>query len=430
MMSEEETAAYLEQIGKSGSILGLDSIRSLMEELGNIQDELKVIHIAGTNGKGSVCAMLTSILMEAGYRVGTYTSPAVFERKEQYCVNQTPVSSVEFTETISSVKEACECLTAKGKEQPTVFEVETAAAFLYFYKKKCQVVVLETGMGGETDATNIIKNPLLSVLTSISMDHMGFLGNSLIDIARIKAGIIKENSNVTAVKPQQEEIRHVIEEVCEKKHASLIYADEKYARHVHYNHGYLCFSYGEFGEIMLSMLGAYQVQNGICAIESAKMLRKAGLKIDNSAIKNGLEKAQWKGRFSIICKEPLFVIDGAHNEEAAKKLRETLEIGFTNRKIIYIIGVLADKEYKKILEIMLPLAWKVFTVTPDNPRALDGKKLAEEAKIFHQDIICCPKIADAVAQSMKYAEEESAVIVAFGSLSYLKEVRFQGEHTA
>ena len=163
---------------------------------------------------------------------------------------------------------------------------------------------------------------------------------------------------------------------------------------------------------MLSMLGAYQVQNGICAIESAKMLRKAGLKIDNSAIKNGLEKAQWKGRFSIICKEPLF------------------EIGFTNRKIIYIIGVLADKEYKKILEIMLPLAWKVFTVTPDNPRALDGKKLAEEAKIFHQDIICCPKIADAVAQSMKYAEEEPAVIVAFGSLSYLKEVRFQGEHTA
>lgn len=423
MMNEEETASYLELIGKSGSILGLESIRSLMEELGNIQDKLKVIHIAGTNGKGSVCAMLTSILMEAGYHVGTYTSPAVFDRKEQYQINRTPVSGYEFSEMISIVKEACGRLTAKGKEQPTVFEVETAAAFVYFYKKKCQIVILETGMGGETDATNIVKNPLLSILTSVSMDHMGFLGNNLADITRIKAGIIKENGKVTAVRPQQKEIRQIIEEVCDKKQASLMYSDEKNAGQIHYNRGHLCFSYGEFGEIELSMLGAYQVQNGVCAIESAKILRKAGFEIDDSAIKSGLEKSQWEGRFSIICREPLFIIDGAHNEDAAKKLRKTLEMGFTNYKIIYIIGVLADKEHQKMLEIMLPLAWKVFTVTPDNPRALDGKKLADEAKKLHQDVIFCQMIKDAVVQSMKYAVEGPAVIVAFGSLSYLKEVK-------
>lgn len=424
MLSEKEVQAYLEQIQKSGSIiLGLDSIRSLMEELGNIQDKLNIVHVAGTNGKGSVCAMMTSILMEAGCRVGTYTSPAVFDRMEQYQINGTSISRKEFAEIITEVKEACDRMTARGENQPTVFEVETAAAFLYFYRKGCQAVVLETGMGGETDATNIIRKPLVSVLTSISMDHMKFLGNDLESIARMKAGIIKEDGNAVAAKPSQETVRQTVEEVCREKNASLVYAEEGKAQKIHRKEDFLCFSYGDLGELRLSMTGAYQVQNGICAIEAAKILRERGMNISDSHIKKGLEKARWEGRFSVLLQEPLFVIDGAHNEDAAKKLCETLKMGFTNRKIIYIIGVLADKEHEKMLKIMLPLAWKVFTVTPDNPRALEGKILAGEAEKYHGDVTYSSGISEAVKQALAYAAKEQAMILSFGSLSYLGEIK-------
>lgn len=424
MLDEKKVQTYLKQIQKSGGIiLGLDSIRALMEELGNVQEKLNVIHVAGTNGKGSVCAMLTSILMEAGYRVGTYTSPAVFDKLEQYQVNGQPISEQEFAEVVTEVKEACDRMLEKGWNQPTVFEVETAAAFLYFYRKECQAVVLETGMGGDTDATNIIRKPLVSVLTSISMDHMKFLGDDLKEIARAKAGIIKEEGTAVVAAPGQEAVRQVIEEVCRKKKAVLVYAEAGKAEHVRREQERLCFSYGELGELRLSMTGAYQVQNGICAIEAAKALRSKGMNLTDDHIRRGLEKARWEGRFSILCREPLFVIDGAHNEDAAKKLQETLKMGFTNRKIIYIIGVLADKEHEKMLKTMLPLAWKVFTVTPDNPRALDGKALAEEAGRYHKDVRYIPGIPEAVKQAMAYATKEQAMILSFGSLSYLGEIK-------
>lgn len=211
VLGYDEVLAYLEEIAKSGSILGLESMRNLMRELGNVQEKLRFIHVAGTNGKGSVCAMIATILRQAGIREGKYTSPAVFGRMEQYQVAGKDISIPEFVSVVSEVREACERLVAGGKAQPTLFEVETAAAFLYFHRQKCQVVVLETGMGGATDATNIIRRPLVSVITSISMDHMKFLGDDLRQIARMKAGIIKEGCPVVAVKPNQEEVRRIIE---------------------------------------------------------------------------------------------------------------------------------------------------------------------------------------------------------------------------
>ncbi len=423
MWKEKEALEYLERIQKSGSILGLDSIRRLMEALGNIQDKLKIIHVAGTNGKGSVCAMLSSILIEAGYRVGTYTSPAVFDKMEQYQINGAPISKQDFLTLIFDVKNACDQIVAKGENQPTIFEVETAAAFLYFFQKECQIVVLETGMGGATDATNIIRKPLVSILTSISKDHMKFLGNSIEEIARVKAGIIKREGSVVAIEPKQEGVRREIERVCREKNATLIYSKKETAKDIHREQETLCFSYGNLGEIHLSLLGAYQIENSICAIEAAHILQKSGIKLCDANIKQGLEKASWEGRFSIICRNPYFVIDGAHNEDAAKKLCETLKMGFTNRKIIYIIGVLADKEHEKMLEILLPFAWKVFTITPNNIRALDGKILAKEARKYHSDVTYGKHLGQVVEEAITYAREKEAIIVSFGSLSYLGELR-------
>ncbi len=445
MQTEAEVEIYLEEIAKSGSILGLESMLGLMEELGNVHRYLKYVHVAGTNGKGSVCAMVSSILRQTGMRVGRYTSPAVFGRREQYQVNGEAITSEEFVRVISEVEAACNSLVAKGRRQPTVFEVETAAAFLYFYQQKCQMVVLETGMGGITDATNIIESPLVSVLTSISMDHMKFLGNDLQQIARMKAGIIKEGCRVVAVRPKQEEVRQVIEEICCQNHAHLAYSSVQKASHLRYcqrgEEMRQCFSYPcrrleeagnsaqmgvlqkSFMEIELSMMGDYQIENAVCAIETARALQDLGFSVTDEEICAGLSQARWEGRFSMLCHSPLVVVDGAHNADAAKKLRETLKRGFTNWQIIYIIGVLADKEHEEMLRIMLPLSQQVFTVTPGSPRAMDGQVLAAEARKYHGQVSHCPTVKEAVQKALSVAGGEKSMVLAFGSLSYLRELR-------
>ncbi len=422
ILSENELRTYIETIKKAGSILGLDSITALMHELSDVQDQLSVIHVAGTNGKGSVCAMLESVLLEAGYRVGKYTSPAVFEEAERYRVNGQNISGKDYAKVISLVKEACDRMVAKGMSQPTLFEVETAASFLYFYQQKCELVILETGMGGATDATNVIKKPVVSVLTSISRDHMGFLGDTLVEIAAVKAGIIKEGAAVAAITPT-EEVRELINGVCREKKVPVFYTGDEQVKNLRMEHARLCFSHEKLGEIRLKMLGKYQLQNALCAIETIRILNQRGFSITPEQLKDGLEQAQWEGRFSILSKQPLFVIDGAHNEDAAKKLRETLEMGFTKYEIIYIIGVLADKEHEKMLKMMLPLAAKVFTVTPHNSRAMDGAELAKEAAKYHRDVTYVPDIGAAVRMAMEAAEEKQGMVLSFGSLSYLGEVK-------
>ena len=422
ILSKNELRAYIETIKKAGSILGLDSITALMHELSDIQDQLSIIHVAGTNGKGSVCAMLESVLLNAGYRVGKYTSPSVFEEAERYRVNGKNISEKDYAEVFSLVKEACDRMVAKGMSQPTLFEVETAAAFLYFYQQKCELVILETGMGGATDATNVIKKPVVSVLASISRDHMGFLGDTLEEIAAVKAGIIKEGAPVAAIAPT-EEVREVIDGVCREKNVPVFYTREEQVKNLRMEHTRLCFSHEKLGEIRLKMLGKYQLQNALGAIETIRILNQRGFSITPEQLKDGLEQAEWEGRFSILSEQPLFVMDGAHNEDAAKKLRETLEMGFTNHQIIYIIGVLADKEHEKMLKLMLPLAAKVFTVTPDNARAMDGAELAKEAAKYHQDVIYVPEIGEAVRLARKAAEEKQGMVLSFGSLSYLGEVK-------
>lgn len=438
MWNERKTQEFRKKAEALGSVPGLTNIRNLMEELGNVQDGLSIIHVAGTNGKGSVCAMLESILRRAGYRTGRYSSPAVFCYEERYQVNGINISKEELSSVMEEVAAACGRMTGRGVAHPTLFEIETAAAFLWFFRKNCRVVILETGMGGALDATNIIRKPLCSVITSVSMDHMAFLGGTPEKIAAEKAGIIKEGCPVVTVK-QQPGVHEVLRQVCEKMHTDMLEADTGKISNVHYEGEYLVFDWGKMQRIELSLLGAYQPENAVCVIETIQRLKglKTGyvrqeapihreFEISESDIRFGLKTVSWPGRFQIINRTPLVVLDGAHNEDAAKKLRKTLEMGFTNRKIIYIIGVLADKEYEKILQCMLPLADRVYTVTPDNPRALPGELLCEEAKKYHGHVQFASGIGTALSLALKDAErmeqEAETMILAFGSLSYLGEL--------
>ena len=436
-MTYEEALIYIEKVSQTGSILGLESIQNLMCELGDVQDKLQMIHIAGTNGKGSTGAFIESVLIEAGYRVGRYTSPAVFDPFEVWRINRENISLEDYLACLEEVKDACERMLAKGMAQPTVFEVETALAFIYFYKEKCDYVLLEVGMGGETDATNLIKKPVCSVITSISMDHMQFLGNSLEEIARVKAGIIKNGCPVVTADTQKPEVMQVIKDVAEQKGAELFVAEALQAsadvesnmtEAVQVSLTGIAYEHKDFGSVQLKLAGTYQIENSILAATVCKKV----LQLSNEVILRGLQKTSWPGRFEVVSENPLIILDGAHNEDAAEKLAQTIQKHFTNRKITYIIGVLADKEHAKMLKLMLPLAQHAYTVTPPNKRALDGQTLAEEVKSLGKEAVYCESMKEAVTFAVKEAQAgEADVIVAFGSLSYLsalkKEIKFVTE---
>lgn len=424
MMTFEEARTYISQVSKTGSILGLESIRALMAELSDVWQKLPIIHIAGTNGKGSVGAYLCSIFREAGLHVGRYCSPAVFDPLEVWQYDGCNMTENEYAEVMSQVRDACDIVVSKGGAYPTVFEVETAAAFVYFYREKPDVVLLETGMGGSMDATNLITHPLASVLTTISMDHMQFLGHTLEAIATVKSGIIKEGCPVFSA-VQKPEAARVIRRVAEEKHAALYEVKEAAQSIADQQPGRLVFSYdGETYET--AMAGSYQCENASLAILTAKTLLPVlcpAFADENAALvsilKKGITACRWPGRFEVLCKEPLVVIDGAHNEDAARQLCDTVENCFTNIPITYIIGVLADKEHEKMLKLMLPHAASVYTITPGNPRAMDGALLAEEARRYHKHVTYCKTIKEAVEQALG----EKRPVLAFGSLSYLGQLK-------
>lgn len=414
---------FLEETKKYGSQLGLTSIQNLMAELGNIQDEIPLVHIGGTNGKGSVGAMLSQVLTEAGYRVGRFCTPDVFVYEDEFQMNGINIEKGRLAQLFTRVKAACEKLVAQGMAHPTRFEVETAAAFLWFYEENCDMALLEVGMGGATDATNLIRKPLVSVLTSISMDHIRFLGNSLAEIATVKSGIIKPQVPVVTMQ-QKPEAMEVIKKKAEEMQAELIVADITQVQNITQKDGRYAFEWKAPGciPVTLSLCGAFQVENAVCVINALRILQKKYPKITETVIQQGLSHTIWHGRMEQIGTEPDFYLDGAHNEDAVRKLRKTLDESFSNRRIVYIMGVLADKDYEKMITMMYQPGDRVYTVTPQNPRALDGKEL--EKQLFGQNIDAqyCENIQDAVLYALRDAQKED-MILAFGSLSYLRDVR-------
>jgi dihydrofolate synthase/folylpolyglutamate synthase len=369
------------------------------------------------------------------------------------------ITKEEYANVMSQVKSACDIMLSKGFDCPTVFEIETAAAFVWFSEKKPDVVLLEVGMGGATDATNVISRPIASVITTISMDHMQFLGDTVAKIAAVKAGIIKEGCPVFSA-PQEDAVAEVLQSVAHEKHAKLVLLNAGACRLLEQKPGLLRMEYRSevYGTLLLEtkLAGIYQLRNAALAAETALALLpglvtevgKPDAAVGRAAapgnhpakgsdnlrgvhgcdwlrttVQQGIADAAWPGRFEVIGREPLFIIDGAHNEDAAKCLERTLQNCFTNTKLTYIIGVLADKEHEKMLRILLPHADVVYTVTPDNPRALRAEALRNEAAKLHGNVTCCGSIRDAVSQALFHAKEAGTPILAFGSLSYLKDLK-------
>ncbi len=436
-MIYEEAMEFIRNTNKLGSVPGLEAIRNLLERLGNPQDKIKIIHVAGTNGKGSTISFLSAILATAGYRVGVYISPTVFSYREKLQIvsldehidnsdNKADIlrydliSKEDVCKSIRIIKSACDEIVSEGQAHPTSFEIETAMAFLYMQWEQVDFLILETGMGGRLDATNIISNPICSVITSVSLDHTQFLGNTLEQIANQKAGIMKEGSYVLSSN-QQPEVLKALYRRANGLDIPMIIADSSMALNIRYNEEYTSFQYPSYEKsdiYEIRLLGRHQVQNAILAIETARSMMKHGYMVSDRAIKKGLWIAKWHGRFEQISKAPDIFIDGAHNEEAALSLQDSIEIYFTNRRLIFMIGVLADKDYRSMLRILAPMADTIITLTPDNSRALPSDKLADEARAY------CNKVFDEkdIEYAIKRAYKEAGigdVIFAFGSLSFL-----------
>ncbi|MGI5999501.1 MAG: bifunctional folylpolyglutamate synthase/dihydrofolate synthase [Candidatus Merdisoma sp.] len=420
-MTYEEARAFIDDTGRYGAVLGLGSVTELMKRLGNPQDDLRFVHIAGTNGKGSVLAYISTILKEAGYRVGRYISPTIFDYRERIQVNEEYISREGVARLAGRIQEACCRMTEEGFSHPTTFEVETAMAFLWFREMHCDVVVLECGMGGLTDATNVVKTTLVSVFSEIGLDHMGFLGNTIEEIAQVKAGIIKPGAAaVSAV--QRPEARKVLENVCREKGAEFRELRKEELQDIKYGFENQSFTYKGIKNLKPGLLGSWQIDNAALAVEAVTALGSCGFTVTEEQIRKGLAETVWPGRFTVVDRHPLFIVDGAHNRDAADRLYETLDLYFSGKRKIFIAGVLADKEYDYVMSRLTPLAARVITVmTPDNPRALPAESLAEDVRRYNPNVEAAGDLCDAVRRARAYAGEED-LILAFGSLSYLGEL--------
>lgn len=417
-MNYRQAMEYVESLQAFGCVPGLENIINLCEKLGNPQEELKFIHIAGTNGKGSVSAYLSSVLGSAGYKVGSYNSPTIRDWRERICVSGQMISQRALGEILEQVKTACDELVAEGKAHPTPFEVETALGFLYFKEKKCDYVILECGMGGKLDATNLVRNTVVAVFAPIGMDHMAFLGNTIEEIAAQKAGIIKPGCRVVSAQ-QREEVTLVLEQVSSKQQVTIDFVQSEDASKIHYGLEKQSFVYQENQTIEISLAGQYQIENALLALKVIDVLREEGVKIPERAVEKGFAGAKWSGRFEVLGRKPYFIVDGAHNEDGARKLAQSIRFYFTNKKIIYIMGILKDKEYDKIISLTAPFATHIITVkTPDNPRAMEAYELAQAAMEHHGNVTAAGSLEEAVEMSYLLADKDS-VIVSFGSLSYL-----------
>ena len=361
---------------------------------------------------------MAEILKCAGYRVGRYLSPTLFQYRERIQVNGSCITKAALGRGVERIKGICDGMVARGLSHPTPFEIETALGFLYFREKACDVVVLETGMGGLLDATNIVENTLAAVLTSVSMDHMQFLGDTPEKIAFQKAGIIKRGCRVVSA-VQRKEVMEVIRAGAEAMGCPLQAVKPEMLSHVRYGLEKQSFDYGGLKKLELSLAGKYQIENAALAVETVEALGEQGLSVSEEALRLGLSRTQWPGRFTLIGKKPYFIVDGAHNEDAAVRLAESLEFYFTNKRVIYIMGVLKDKEYEKIIASTHALADQIITVTPPgNSRALPAYELARAVAEVHCDVTAADSLEEAVEMSRLLAGKED-VIVAFGSLSFL-----------
>lgn len=415
-----EAQNYLEKVrSQKGIVLELDTMRHLMAKLNNPQDKVKFIQVAGTNGKGSTAAYLTSILSEAGIKVGRYTSPAVFSSTEQYFACGSCISESEYAKGVTAVAEAAASLDG---ETPTAFEQETALAFWYFAKKGCELAILEAGLGGDMDATNIVTTTVCSIITSISMDHCRILGNKISEIAAHKAGIIKPGAPVICIE-HKEDAMEPIRAAAKAADTPLYEVHRDEVRQIFSDKRESIVFFREFENLHLKMLGSYQPENAALAVQAASVLSRS-YPIEKKHIYDGIEKTRWGGRFELHSGSPDIILDGAHNPDGIRRLRESVNQMFGAVPICYVCGVLADKDYEKEIEILFGRASNVFTVTPPSPRAMKSTDLkAAIKKRFSQLKVTSFDSEDGIEKAMEAAVSQNNPVVVCGTLTILARVK-------
>jgi len=414
-MNYTEAVEYIESVSWKGSVPGLERISELCGLLGNPEKKVKFVHIAGTNGKGSVSAIVSSVLSAAGYKTGLFTSPHLIDYCERIKIDGKDITHDDFASVVESVREKAIHMV----DAPTEFELLTAVAFVYFAKTGCDVAVLECGMGGRLDSTNIIPSPLVSVITNIALDHTSILGDNEIKIAHEKAGIIKESPVVLgALSPNVE--KYLIDK-CKKDGLKYgLFRDVELENEVLTTDG-LRFVY-KGNEMLLPLCGEYQKTNLRTAISTIELLRSIGYNITDSSVILGVSKVHWIGRFERICTEPIVIFDGAHNPDGAKYTAETFKALYPNKKAVLVTGVMADKDYRSIAQILSQVASEVFTVKPDNLRALSSSDLADvysDCGILSHP---CSSIYSALKSAFLISLEMNTPILCTGSLYMYAEV--------
>lgn len=403
---------YIHSFEKFGWQLGLDRIKALLEKLDNPQDKLKFVHIAGTNGKGSTTTMCADILKNAGYKCGSYTSPFVIDFRERFKINGNMISKDDFAKYAEIVKEKIDELKAQNIHI-TEFEAITAIAFLYFYSEKCDIVCLEVGLGGKFDATNVIKEPLVSIITSISKDHINILGDTIEKIASEKAGIIKKNSDCICYCKQDIDAMAVIMEECANKNAKFIKPNDNNIKIIKINILGNEFIYND-KTYKTALVGEHQIYNAVSVIECMKLLNQKGFNISDDCIKNSIENTVFNARFEVLSQKPYIVIDGAHNLEGTTALAKTIKnIDVSINKKYAIMGMLSDKDYKKSVNEILSVVDKMVCVPVENERGLDPKIIFEEFK--SEKISYTYSINNILKEILSYIKEDDFLIIC-GSL--------------
>lgn len=416
----ESAVRYMRSLEKRGSVLGLERIKTLCDKLCDVQNKVPAIHVAGTNGKGSTCAMLSSILTAAGYRVGMYTSPSLTNELDHYRICGELIGKEDYTDYVNQIASAMN----EYDIAATQFEAETALAFLAFAWSKCDIEIIECGLGGRDDATNIIDNPLLCVLTSISLDHAAILGDTVEKIAEVKSGIIRKNSRVVTF-TYGNDVDKVIRNKAHEYDARLY--EVKTSDIILNSDGSISFDGTE--NVRPALEGDFQKENAALVIKCVEALRDAGLNVSDEALRKGLIGTSWPYRFEKINSNPVIILDGAHNPDAARKLASTLHSKYAGYKKIMVAAVLADKDYDEIMRTVCTMAdYTIATMTKNNARALDAQDLGNTISKY------CPKTVvfkdndkaalKALELSSEYTQHrENHIILCFGSLSYLASMK-------
>lgn len=413
-MNYEDSVKYIHSLLKFGMNLGLERISALLNELGNPQEKLEFVHVAGTNGKGTTSTMLSSILCAAGKKTGLFTSPYVFDFCERIQINNKNIPHDDLALVVEKVKNACDRLSAKGTE-PTEFEAITAAAMLYFYEQKCDAVVLEVGLGGRYDSTNIIPCPKAAVITSISLDHTKILGDTVEKIAAEKCGIIKNGGTVITTSEQNEKALSVIKDTVKEKNGRLLIGDVSAAEILSEDIFGTEISYNGL-TVKIPLVGRHQVENTVGVITAARALG-----ISDEFIKKGIESTVIHARMEIISRSPVIMLDGGHNPECAAALENVLVRFAGDKSITVLIGMMADKDTKDYLAAILPHCKTAVFTKPSNPRAEDENVLMREGECFCRDVVSVKDPKDAYKKAESLVKNGDMLLVC-GSFYLLSDI--------